>query len=139
MGYKVIGLDSEIYSHSLTKRRFSTIPLINGDLLSLPFKTNSIEMIIASDVLEHLEEDAIGMKEIHRVLKREGEAILTVPAFQVMWGIQDKVGRHKRRYSKKQFIKKIEGEGFKVLRSSYFNFFFFPLFFSLDGSFRFSV
>lgn len=126
MGFKVIGLDSEIYSLSLTKRRFSTIPLINGDLLSLPFKTNSIEMIIASDVLEHLEEDATGIKEIHRVLKREGEAIFTVPAFQFMWGIQDEVGRHKRRYSKKQFIKKIEGEGFKVLRSSYFNFFLFP-------------
>jgi len=126
MGFKVIGLDSEIYSLSLTKRRFSAIPLINGDLLSLPFKTNSVEMIIASDVLEHLEEDAIGIKEIHRVLKREGEAILTVPAFQFMWGIQDEVGRHKRRYSKNQFIKKIEGEGFKVLRSSYFNFFLFP-------------
>ena len=128
MGFKVIGLDSEIYSLSLTKRRFSAIPLINGNLLSLPFKTNSIEIIIASDVLEHLEEDTIGIKEIHRVLKQEGEAILTVPAFQFLWGIQDEVGSHKRRYSKNQFIKKIEREGFEVLRSSYFNFFlFFPI------------
>jgi len=125
MGFKVIGLDSEMYSLSLTKGRFSTTPLINGNLLSLPFKTNSFEMIIASDVLEHLEEDTFGIKEIHRVLKQEGEAILTVPAFQFLWGIQDEVGRHKRRYSKNQFIKKIEGEGFEVLRSSYFNFFLF--------------
>jgi SAM-dependent methyltransferase len=128
IGLKVIGIDFEIYSLFLAKRRFSTVPFVHGDLLSLPFKTNSIETIIATDILEHLDDDSIGIKEIHRALTRGGTVILTVPAFNSLWGIQDIVGMHKRRYSKNEFLKKIEQEGFTVFKSSYFNFFlFFPI------------
>jgi len=130
MGFEVIGIDSEMYSLSLAKRRLSTISLINGDLLKLPFKTDSLDLIIATDVLEHLQDDTNGIKEIHRVLKKEGVVVLTVPAFQFLWGVQDEVGKHHRRYSKKQLIKKIEQEGLGILKSSYFNFFlFFPILF----------
>jgi SAM-dependent methyltransferase len=128
LGFMAFGMDTEIYSLSLAKRRLPAIPLINGDLLKLPFKTNSVELIIATDVLEHLQYDIRGIKEIHRVLKQEGKVVLTVPAFQFLWGTQDDVGKHQRRYSKNQLRKKMEMEGFKILRSSYFNFFlFFPI------------
>jgi len=128
LGFIAIGMDSEIYSLSLAKRRLTAIPLINGDLLRLPFKTNSVELIIATDILEHLQDDIRGIKEIHRVLKQEGKVVLTVPAFKFLWGIQDDVGKHQRRYSKKQLREKMEKEGFKILRFSYFNFFlFFPI------------
>jgi SAM-dependent methyltransferase len=123
---RLIGIDSEIYSLSLAKKRLSAVPLVNGDLTNLPFKASSIDLIIATDILEHLDEDKKGIKEIHRTLKWEGKAIFTVPAFEFLWGIQDIVGMHKRRYSKKELIRKVEMEGFKVLRSSYFNFFLFP-------------
>ena len=128
LGFKVIGVDSEFYSLSLFKKRLSEVSLVNGDLMNLPFKSNSIGLVIATDILEHLNEDTIGIKEIYRTMKREGEAIITVPAFRFLWGVQDVVGMHKRRYSRKEFIRKMEQEGFKILRSSYFNFFlFFPI------------
>lgn len=128
MGFKVIGIDSESYGLSFAKN-LSEVLLINGDVLNLPVKSNSIELVIATDILEHLDDDSIGIKEIHRTLTREGKLILTVPAFDFLWGIQDVVGMHKRRYSKNEFLKKIEREGFTVLKSSYFNFFlFFPIF-----------
>ena len=121
MGFKVIGIDSEIYSLSLAKNLLGVF-LINGDVLRLPIKSNSIDLIIATDILEHLNEDTIGIKEIHRTLVREGMAVLTVPAFEFLWGTQDVVGMHKRRYSKKEFLRKLEYEGFTILKSSYFNF-----------------
>jgi SAM-dependent methyltransferase len=128
MGSKLIGIDSEIYSLALARKRLAAVPLVNGDLMRLPFKPNSIDLIIATDILEHLDKDTNGIKEIHDALKRKGRAIFTVPAFESLRGIQDIVGMHKRRYSKKELIRKIEGEGFKILRSSYFNFFlFFPI------------
>lgn len=128
LGFKVIGVDSEFYSLSLFKKRLSEVSLVNGDLMNLPFKSNSIGLVIATDILEHLNQDTIGIKEIYRTMKREGEAIITVPAFRFLWGVQDVVGMHKRRYSRKEFIRKMEQEGFKILRSSYFNFFlFFPI------------
>lgn len=128
MGFKVVGIDSECYSLSFAKNLSGTL-LINGDVLKLPVKSNSIELVIATDILEHLDDDSMGIKEIHRTLRREGKVILTVPAFKSLWGIQDVVGMHKRRYSKNEFLRKIEREGFIVLKSSYFNFFlFFPIF-----------
>ena len=125
---KLIGMDSEMYSLLHTKKSLSAVPLVNGDLMRLPIKPDSIDLFLASDVLEHLDEDTIGIREIYRALKREGKVIFTVPAFRSLWGVQDIVGMHKRRYSKKELVRKIEGEGFKIVRSSYFNFFlFFPI------------
>jgi SAM-dependent methyltransferase len=128
MGFKVIGIDSEIYSLTLARKHISGVPLVNGNLMKLPFKANSIGLVIATDILEHLNEDTIGIKEIYRTLKWGGVTIFTVPAFEFLWGIQDIVGMHQRRYSKKEFIRKVEHQGFRILRSSYFNFFlFFPI------------
>jgi len=130
MGFKVIGIDSEIYSLSFAKK-LSGVFLINGNLLRLPIKSNSIDLIVATDILEHLNEDTIGIKEIHRTLAREGMVVLTVPAFEFLWGTQDVVGMHKRRYSKKEFLRKLEHEGFTILKSSYFNFILFtPILFA---------
>jgi SAM-dependent methyltransferase len=124
MGFEVIGIDSEIYSLSFAKE-IPEVSLINGDLLRLPIKSNSIGLIIATDILEHLNEDTIGIKEIHRVLAHRGMVVLTVPAFKFLWGTQDMVGMHKRRYSKNDILGKLEQVGFKILKSSYFNFFLF--------------
>lgn len=130
MGFKVIGIDSEFYSLSFARRRISSNFLVNGNLIALPFKANSVGLIIATDILEHLDEDSVGIREIYRTLKNEGKVIMTVPAFEFLWGVQDIAGMHKRRYSKNELIKRIEQAGFEMVRSSYFNFFlFFPIFF----------
>ena len=125
--YKTVGLDLSFYALSLAKSRLN-LPLINGDLNQLPARSNSFGLIIAMDILEHLEDDVNGIHELYRVLKNEGILILTVPAFGFLWGIQDVVTGHKRRYSKKEILMKLGQGGFTILRSSYFNFFlFFPI------------
>jgi SAM-dependent methyltransferase len=129
-GIHSIGLDHSIYALSLVKRRL-TLPLINGDLSKLPLRSNSIGLIVAMDVLEHLENDANGIRELYRVLKNEGTLILTVPAFNLLWGIQDNVTGHRRRYSKKEISDKLRRWGFDISKSSYFNFIlFFPILFA---------
>jgi SAM-dependent methyltransferase len=128
MSSKLVGMDSEMYGLAHIRKSISAVALVNGDLMKLPFKADSVDLILASDVLEHLDQDTIGIREIHRSLKRGGKVLFTVPAFKLLWGVQDIVGMHKRRYSKKELVTKIEGEGFKILRSSYFNFLlFFPI------------
>ncbi len=122
-----IGLDRSFYALSLLKKN-ENLPLLAGDLNDLPIKTKSVGLVIAADVLEHLEDDANGIIESYRVLGNGGIFIVTVPAFNFLWGIQDVVTGHKRRYSKKQINNKLEAVGFNVLKSSYFNFFlFFPI------------
>lgn len=129
LGYHTVGVDVEIYGLTLAQKSLSEVMLVNGDLLMLPVKSNSISLIIATDILEHLDEDVMGIKEIHRTLVEGGKAIITVPAFKSLWGVQDIVGMHRRRYRKKEFERKMKQEGFTIVRSSYFNFIlFFPIF-----------
>ncbi|HUL19839.1 MAG TPA: class I SAM-dependent methyltransferase [Thermodesulfobacteriota bacterium] len=125
----VIGLDRSIYVLSIVSRKMK-VPLLNADLNNLPVKPNSIGLIIAMDILEHLDDDTNGLTEFHRALGKEGVLLLTVPAFEFLWGIQDEVTGHKRRYVKEEITKKLREAGFDIVNASYFNFFlFFPILF----------
>jgi SAM-dependent methyltransferase len=126
-GLDVIGLDQSLYALTLVKEK-GDYSLMTGDINRLPLKTKSIGLIIAMDILEHLDDDSSGIIESHRVLSDEGILIVTVPAFKFLWGIQDIVTGHKRRYSRREIMNKLKAVGFDILKSSYFNFFlFFPI------------
>lgn len=55
-----------------------------------------------------MEDDVSGMREIRRVLKRGRPLLLTVPAFPLLWGFQDEVSHHKRRYRLSQLLERHE-------------------------------
>ena len=126
----VVGLDRSLYALSLAKKKVN-LPFVRGDINNLPIRSNSVGLIIALDVLEHIDNDLNAIRELYQVLRKEGILILTVPAFNFLWGIQDVVTGHKRRYSKKGIMEKLKEERFAILKSSYFNFFlFFPILFA---------
>ena len=127
-GLKVIGLDRSIYALSIGPKTLG-YPLVSGDLNRLPIRSNSVGLIVAMDILEHLDDDATGIRSFHQALKQQGVLIITVPAFRSLWGIQDEVTGHKRRYSRQEIVNKLRRGGFEIMKSSYFNFFlFFPIF-----------
>ncbi len=130
VGLNVIGLDRYIYALTLVRSK-EGFPLLAGDLNKLPIRPKSVGLIVAMDVLEHLDNDVNGIREFSQTLKKGGILILTVPAFRFLWGIQDVVTGHKRRYSRKEISEKLRQEGVEILRASYFNFFlFFPILFA---------
>lgn len=49
------------------------------DLRKLPFPNASFDVVVASHVLEHIKEDVLALKNIQRILKPSGFAILQVP------------------------------------------------------------
>jgi ubiquinone/menaquinone biosynthesis C-methylase UbiE len=55
------------------------ITLVEGNIYSLPFPDNHFHGIILSEILEHLEDDVRGLKEVWRVLKPNGTVVITVP------------------------------------------------------------
>lgn len=79
-GLNVVGLDRSSYALSLARKK-SNLPLITGDLNDLPIHSNSVGLIIAIDILEHLDDDLNGIDSFHRVLKEGSILIVTVPAF----------------------------------------------------------
>lgn len=52
---------------------------IVGSALDLPFEDNSVDLIVTQEVLEHVPDPFLAMREIHRVLKRGGRAYVQLP------------------------------------------------------------
>lgn len=86
------------------------------------FKDQQFDIIIASDILEHIKDEDKALFEWHRILKKDGELLIFVPAFKFLWSKHDEVNRHYRRYSKSGMVGTLEKNGFKVKRISYWNF-----------------
>lgn len=91
----------------------------------LPFEDESFDLVTALDVVEHLDDDIAGLKEMHRVLKTGGKTLIFVPAFMWLWGVQDDISHHRIRYTRAQIVERLEKAGFKVNRATYANWTFF--------------
>lgn len=77
-------------------------------------------------MLEHLEDEEWALKEIERILKPNGIFVVMVPAYMFLWGVQDEVAHHYRRYTKGSLLKVVRDKTkLKTVRSSYFNTFLF--------------
>jgi SAM-dependent methyltransferase len=93
-----------------------------GDVCMLPFGDGEFQLVLATDIIEHVDDDLQAVKEIRRVLVPGGTAIISVPAFQSLWGLQDDVSHHKRRYLKQKFLDLIGRGGLACREGFYFNY-----------------
>lgn len=93
-----------------------------GDACAMPFYDCSFDLVLATDVIEHLDDDVGALREIVRVLRPGGHVLITVPAFSSLWGLQDDVSHHKRRYRKQALNSLVTGASLHIDRSFYFNF-----------------
>jgi SAM-dependent methyltransferase len=102
----------------------------HGAAEELPYEDGTFDLVTALDVVEHLDDDAAGLREFRRVLKPDGRILLFVPAFMFLWGVQDDVSHHRRRYTLPELLKIVREAGFEVERSTYANItFFLPILF----------
>jgi len=96
-----------------------------GAAESLPFADESFDLVTGLDVVEHLDDDIAGLSEMRRVLSPEGRVVLFVPAFMFLWGVQDDISHHRRRYTLPELRQRLRGAGLTVERASYANITFF--------------
>ena len=96
-----------------------------GLVEKLPFADESFDVATALDVVEHLDDDIAGLKEMHRILKKGGKTLIFVPAFMWLWGVQDDISNHRIRYTKKQIVERLKKAGFEIERATYANWTFF--------------
>ena len=84
------------------------------------------DAIGAFDVLEHIVDDEMVLRETNKALKSGGGLLLTVPQHQFLWSAADESARHVRRYSSRDLREKVERAGFKVIRMTSFVSFCYP-------------
>lgn len=96
-----------------------------GQAEKLPYEDASFELATGLDVIEHLDDDLEGLSEMYRVLRPGGYALIFVPAFMFLWGVQDDISNHRRRYTLPQISESLRRAGFELQRASYVNLTFF--------------
>lgn len=126
-GYETYGIDiSEFAIEELSRQKLSQSELFVADIRSLPFRDNYFDAITCFDVLEHLENPIIGLKEISRCLKERGIFIMSVPNIYsngLKWkgnnwfGYRD--ATHVSLLSGEQWIELLGRSGFKVIDNFY--------------------
>lgn len=77
-------------------------------------------LIVALDVLEHLEDPAPAMRILRARLRRGGWFIATVPAFERLWTAHDDINHHYRRYRLQDLERLIRDSGLQIVESRYF-------------------
>lgn len=85
------------------------------------FNDNEFDLIIASDCLEHIEDDAQALKDWLRILKPGGKLICFVPAHMHLWSEHDVVNHHYRRYQKTALKALAIDTGWRPMRTGYWN------------------
>lgn len=131
------GFDSDkriltIARHNLVNKR---LRLVWGDVVEMPFKKNSFNKVILTEVLEHVKDERKALAEVYRVLKPNGIFVMTVPNYNfpffwdpLNWILQNIFSthisgtnffagiwaRHLRLYKRENLKKLIKNEGFKI-------------------------
>ncbi|MBN2438789.1 MAG: methyltransferase domain-containing protein [Deltaproteobacteria bacterium] len=97
-----------------------------ADLTKLPFTGGSFDVVICSEVLEHIEDNRTAVAELVRVLKPGGDLVVTVPRFwpeRICWAISGayhrEPGGHIRIYRKRELMNILEAAGMRCRRIRY--------------------
>jgi ubiquinone/menaquinone biosynthesis C-methylase UbiE len=98
------------------------------DGFRLPFADESYDVVVACDVLEHIDDDVAALKEWRRVVRDGGSILLTVPAYQWLWSSHDVASHHIRRHTVRSIVSRAKAAELRVIQRSYAFFLSLPLF-----------
>lgn len=99
---------------SLQKASAKVAACIVADVKHLPFKENQFDLVLFSEVLEHISQPIESLREIHRILRAKGKLILSTPSKQGIYESKEFVyitsflKGIKRKLSGKRFRKTFE-------------------------------
>lgn len=129
---KCVGVD--VYKNAITygKNKYKSIRFVHADAHKLPFQDDSFDMIVCTEVLEHVTNPKGVLKEIRRVLKQHGAVVIEMDTgnilFNIVWylwmNFNGKVwkGSHLHKFSSAKLEKMIKDCGFLIEKKKLFNF-----------------
>jgi SAM-dependent methyltransferase len=118
---RVSGMDISEDSVAHCRTVFPDVDLWTGGVpAGLPSDTQ-FDAVCAFDVIEHIDDDVMALKALAEVVRPGGDLVVTVPAYQWLWGPHDDLNEHKRRYTRRRLRRALLDAGVEVDRISYFN------------------
>jgi SAM-dependent methyltransferase len=122
---EAVGVETDPTAVELVRARGLDVRVAPAD--DLPVAAASVDLVTAFDVLEHVQDDVAAGREFRRVLRPDGAALVTVPAYTWLWSEHDELHAHERRYTRAQLTRTLAAAGFDVRESGYFMSRLFPL------------
>lgn len=137
-GHRVVALDYAVGEVDATRDTLtamveageveekSHVGVLRGDATALPFADGCFDVVITSEVLEHIADDIGALAELTRVLRTGGVLAATVPAFlpeKINWMLSNDyhapavAGGHVRIYSATELKAKLRAAGLRVTAS----------------------
>lgn len=101
--------------------------LVLGTVTAPPFPEGSFDVALALDVIEHVDDDRAMLNGLRSLVKPNGAVVITVPAFESLWGEHDVINHHRRRYRVGELRDRLGRAGLEVDRVTYCNTTLFPL------------
>lgn len=126
---QVYGIDKSEAAIDFARTRNIAQEIKLGDVSQLPWADDMFDLADCFDVLYHqwVESDVAVLKEIYRVLAPSGLLIIREASYNWLRSQHDQLVWTNHRFTKNELVIKLEQAGFKVKKSSYVNFFLFPL------------
>lgn len=126
LGYDASGADVSVEAIEFGRSMgIGNLAIVQNGEIKPP--EGGFDLILALDVIEHIKDDFGPIIAIERALRSRGMAIITVPAYKWLWGVQDDISHHYRRYTMSSLIETIkQSSNLVIIRKSYFNSFLFP-------------
>jgi len=114
LGWRSLALEYSGTGADLARSR--GLLVARADAHRLPLRTDSMGVVTALDVLEHLEDDGTAARELRRVLRPDGVLVVAVPADPALWSAHDDAVGHLRRYTEESLRALLTGAGFEIER-----------------------
>jgi SAM-dependent methyltransferase len=113
------GVDSSEDAVTFCRRR-GLDGVRQAELAELPYEDGRFDVVVATDVIEHIEDDARALAELRRVARPGGRLVVTVPAYSWLWSEHDVSMHHHRRYTMGRLHERVAAAGWEPTASSYF-------------------
>ena len=88
---------------------------------ALPFEARSFDFLLATDVLEHVDDDAAALRELRRVAAPGALLLVTVPAHPRLWSGHDVALHHRRRYRRGELVARVREAGWEPVAVTWWN------------------
>jgi ubiquinone/menaquinone biosynthesis C-methylase UbiE len=122
---QIVGIDGHLQFLSQAKEQQPKSEFIHCDVTNIPLIANQFDLVLALDVLEHVNPMEL-LNEAYRLTKPGGHILIAVPAFQFLWSSVDYQAGHRLRYTIKLLKQDLANSGWVYQNHTYYQFLLFP-------------